>query len=431
VKKIAVLSYKFPPYNKVGARRWAKLSKYLSRMGYNVHVITANWPESGGSWDADVTAGENLIVNRWGTPVDALMRASGPVFGRLKFYVARMFLWSDEAYHYYYFNYRKIVAYLKQHEITLVIATGAPFSTNYFAAQLRKRHPEMKLIQDFRDMWTEEFYLEYPTIRKGSRLQKKIFAMEAVSLQHCDAVVSVTPGCTGRFRETAGKSGAADKPFVTVENGYDPEDARIFSEGDFPSDAFLRDGLNIAHFGTMDAGRDVEFYRFLKSLTDQIAGSSIRFRFVLFGHFNTDTRLLLEQLGLGDAVVFRQPLPPAETYRYMYFADVHLAVNDPVFFYAYGSKLFEAYMYRRAVLVISDKREGLNEFVWAAGTGYTTDNTGHANLEVFDAIVSDYGRLKAHGPFNPSYDYSRHSLPVLAKAYAGLIEQTINHSHQQ
>lgn len=41
VRRLLVITYHFPPDGSIGGQRWAGLSKYLARMGWEVHVVTA------------------------------------------------------------------------------------------------------------------------------------------------------------------------------------------------------------------------------------------------------------------------------------------------------------------------------------------------------------------------------------------------------
>jgi hypothetical protein len=43
-RRLLVITYHFPPDGSVGGQRWAGLSKYLARLGWEVHVITAAVP---------------------------------------------------------------------------------------------------------------------------------------------------------------------------------------------------------------------------------------------------------------------------------------------------------------------------------------------------------------------------------------------------
>lgn len=45
--RLLVITYHFPPDGSVGGQRWAGLSKYLTRLGWEVHVVTAAAAGSG------------------------------------------------------------------------------------------------------------------------------------------------------------------------------------------------------------------------------------------------------------------------------------------------------------------------------------------------------------------------------------------------
>jgi glycosyltransferase involved in cell wall biosynthesis len=42
VRRLLVITYHFPPDGAIGGQRWAGLSKYLARLGWEVHVVTAS-----------------------------------------------------------------------------------------------------------------------------------------------------------------------------------------------------------------------------------------------------------------------------------------------------------------------------------------------------------------------------------------------------
>ncbi len=44
IRRLLVITYHFPPDGSIGGQRWAGLSKYLARLGWEVHVITAAVP---------------------------------------------------------------------------------------------------------------------------------------------------------------------------------------------------------------------------------------------------------------------------------------------------------------------------------------------------------------------------------------------------
>src|SRR6266516_3628641 len=45
-RRLLIISYHFPPDGAIGGQRWAGLSKYLARLGWEVHIVTASAPGS-------------------------------------------------------------------------------------------------------------------------------------------------------------------------------------------------------------------------------------------------------------------------------------------------------------------------------------------------------------------------------------------------
>src|SRR5688500_11981835 len=40
-RRLLIITYHFPPDGAVGGQRWAGLSKYLARLGWEIHIVTA------------------------------------------------------------------------------------------------------------------------------------------------------------------------------------------------------------------------------------------------------------------------------------------------------------------------------------------------------------------------------------------------------
>src|SRR5512140_2628468 len=41
-RRLLIISYHFPPDGAIGGMRWAGISKYLARLGWEVHILTAS-----------------------------------------------------------------------------------------------------------------------------------------------------------------------------------------------------------------------------------------------------------------------------------------------------------------------------------------------------------------------------------------------------
>ena len=46
MKKVLIITYYWPPSGGAGVQRWVKLTKYLSKLNIEVHVLTVNEKEA-------------------------------------------------------------------------------------------------------------------------------------------------------------------------------------------------------------------------------------------------------------------------------------------------------------------------------------------------------------------------------------------------
>src|SRR4030042_3229476 len=156
--QVLLIAYKFPPYAGVGCFRWSKLSKYLAKMGYTIHVVTVKWDKMGNdTYMQDVTH-PNIIIHRIPSLYPHNLkykRYKNTTIGRFKrviklgfFKIFDVFWYEDEA---QYWG-RSLLPYCKKlindHQIHTVIATGHPFMANYWASKLKQGLPQITLIQD-------------------------------------------------------------------------------------------------------------------------------------------------------------------------------------------------------------------------------------------------------------------------------------------
>ena len=56
-----VISFLFPPFKRVGGRRWAKHCKYFEKENINYHVLAGNFTGTS-PWDEDVKLFEDRIT---------------------------------------------------------------------------------------------------------------------------------------------------------------------------------------------------------------------------------------------------------------------------------------------------------------------------------------------------------------------------------
>ena len=195
-RPLLLIAYKFPPYAGVGGFRWAKLSKYLARLGHEVHVVTVPWPAYGPNTLMADAAEPGVTVHpipsgsphrfrhrplrgRW-TVGGTLCRAAG---------ARRALFYDDEAQRWG----RHLVRLLRAADRRARASTsrwppGIRFRPTAGRRELKRRRPGLKLIQDFRDPWADNPFRSLPR-----RRAQRIRAWQRDAVAAADAVVSVTP----------------------------------------------------------------------------------------------------------------------------------------------------------------------------------------------------------------------------------------------
>ena len=166
--KILLIAFKFPPFPGVGASRWSKLSKYLAKKGHEIYVLTVPWTISGSSSLIEDVIHQNIHVHRIksGYIHNVYYKDFGNVLlnwlkVKILYLLNRFFYWDDEAQNWGRYLLPAAKKLIQENNIKVIVATGAPFEANYWAAMLKKEMQDIFLIQDFRDPWAQNPFKKY------------------------------------------------------------------------------------------------------------------------------------------------------------------------------------------------------------------------------------------------------------------------------
>ena len=187
--KILLISYYFPPYKKVGGRRWAKHCKYLIRLGIETHVLSCQFPDSTSSWDKDVLEYEKFVtrikVPELKTPY---FKKTLPTTTAQKIFW-KLSLWSHKVKKVfsntapkisentapYFFKAASLI--IEKESVNTVILSIGPYKYSEVMVPLKLKFPIVKFILDDRDYWNEEFEkLSIKEQIKEKEFQKKVIS---------------------------------------------------------------------------------------------------------------------------------------------------------------------------------------------------------------------------------------------------------------
>lgn len=225
---VLVLAYYFPPMGLSGVQRTTKFIKYLSDLGWHVHVV-ATGPTAYYAHDDSLLQdfeGRNVTIHRTaGTDASSLI--AGGTSSTIKMpreFIRKVFSrisnllfvpdnkkgWSKHALE----VARQVVA---NQAIDVIYVSGPPFSTMIAGAQLAEE-TGIPFIVDYRDLWYGNQFTVYPTPWHAHRNK----SLEYSVLTHANRIT-----VTNRRMKEALIASYPHLKFddvVIVPHGYDPDD---------------------------------------------------------------------------------------------------------------------------------------------------------------------------------------------------------------
>lgn len=366
---ILLIAFKYPPYAGVGGFRWSKLSKYLAKMGYIVHVVTVHWEINGPNTLMDDVNHSNIIIHRIssGYPHNFKYRSYPKtkygdvkrVFRYLVLKAVNTIGYEDEAHNWG----RYLLPYCKQlideENITTVIATGHPFMANYWAAQLKKDVPEIHLIQDFRDPWVQS--PTYHQSKKKCHIRKAVEYMN-FSLEYADVCVCVTNGLIDEYKKYYNQ-----KKYALITNGYDDETLQNVVSSELSLNKKPRN-IYITHIGSVTNGRDHMLDRLFEALVDH--DNTI---FCFAGYVPERSLKLYKKLSEEQRIIDFGVLSPEDALSLVQQSDIALHLNADIVPYLVSTKVYEYAALGRPILSINGGGEIdtlLSENQWGVSINY-------------------------------------------------------------
>lgn len=412
MNRVLIITYYWPPGAGAGVQRWLKFSKYLPLHGWEPVILTvdpafAQYPSLDESLLHDIP--ENIKIVR--TPARNYFRFAGrdrsqipsagfASEGRKSFlsYIMRFargnFFIPDPRRGWNPYAFREACKLIEKENITRVITSSPPHSTQLIGLKLKKKYPHIKWIADLRDPWTDiyyykEFFHTYPARLLDRHYEKSV-------LRKADNIITV--GDRLKIMLSSKVNTAEAKTYV-VTNGYDDEDFKNLK----PSEPEI---FTISYIGTLSPAYPLKgFAEAVKKLTD--SGRKIRIRFV--GTISsTQKRTILENVP-EEFLYFIPYVSHTEAVKHMISSSALLLIipdhqgNRCIL----TGKLFEYIASGKPVLCLGPADGDAALVLEMTGAGITT---GYKETNTIARIISDFMEKK----FIPSKEkteiFSRYNL---------------------
>jgi glycosyltransferase involved in cell wall biosynthesis len=343
MNKVLLIAYHFPPLGGGGVFRTLKFTKYLPEFGYQPHVLTVMNPMY--RIKDPTLIGEippSAKVYRTFSFEQSILRAPRRLLGiNLKwFYVP------DENIGWLPSAVRQGEKIIKKANIDIVYAT-APIFTSFLIGFLLKRKTGKPLVVDYRDPWTQNIFLEYP-----SKLHRRIDdKLEKFVLETTDHVIVTSDPMKHRLVEkypfTKGK-------IDTITNGFDPED---FKNLTVKKD---KEKFVIVYTGSLYGRRTGEkFFMAFRELIEANPELETKIQVLITGLISKQDAFCIEKFGLKNVIKLLGYRSHKESLSLMANADVLLLImsleevcNAKIGTLTIPGKVFEYLGVKRPILAI-------------------------------------------------------------------------------
>jgi len=242
-KKVLFISYLYPPIGGGGVQRSLKFVKYLSRMDWDITIVTVD----GNVYDVydyslmDEAQPENTTIIRASlqnlkknnsknvshnttniASSDSISSSRSKILKQYLRWMKQLAFQSihiipDPSFNWYFPALKAIRKIAKNTKFDIIYSTTLPIVSHFIAMRLKK-NLNIPWVADFRDLWTDNYYGHY--LLPSKKVIDNFF--EKRLLSYADLVIGATPKLVENL-----KSKCSNAKVVLLTNGFDFEEYQV------------------------------------------------------------------------------------------------------------------------------------------------------------------------------------------------------------
>lgn len=391
-KKVLIVSYFFPPYPKVGGRRWAKFAKYLNRDGFDTHILCITYNQDSESpWNKDVEEYEEKVhrirkdfIRPYylkGLPKNLFQKIRWKWSLYVELFKKKRFggIYNEQVVK----NARELKSkaseLINKYRYNVVIVTGGPFIVPYEITQLKEKFNTVKFIVDIRDPWTAGMKSKLTPKQLLIELQK-----EKATYQKADIVTT----CSEFIIDDIKSRMPMSNKLFHLKHAFDKEDFDIEANLD-------RKGKNpgvikMIYAGSLYTGMEKEIGKLIDFVKFLLSQNSIP-KVELFC-FTKDYSNLIRNSGVDQYFKYREIVSPRALSMIMAKTDLILQLrpkSEEGWENFLSSKFYELLYYRKPILYFGPTST-VEHFLENNKLGIWIDS--YSNNTDFDKVLNDLNK---------------------------------------
>lgn len=274
--------------------------------------------------------------------------------------------------------------YIQKEGIKNLIVSGPPSSLHLAGALIKSELPWLRLIQDYRDPWTNDPVASLKNI-KSFESRIAILGDESLALSVADHIVVVTKQMKNELQNIF----SIDPEKVNlIPNGYDRDDYRNLGE---LKSRCVQKKIKVAYFGYLglnESGRLLALNLIGQVLDSMPNGLGDRFEFYLYSDLPEFYFSTSKSSTLRKSVKCLTMLPPNDLMMALMQADICLSINRQEDGYAIASKVYDYIGAKKPILQVAPPGEA-SSFLSNAGQ-YVFNYNFEQALHVLQKVLRDY-----------------------------------------
>lgn len=330
MKKILIITYYWPPAGGPGVQRWLKFTKYLPQFGYQPHVYypeNPSYPIIDESLINEIHPDVQLVPHKIWEPYQLAeklnpknkayksghfeKKENQSFLSRLSVFIRGNFFIPDARVAWVKPSVNFLNDYIVREGIETIITSGPPHSLHLIGLNMKKKHPNLHWIADFRDPWTQiSYHKELKLTRWAAERHENL---ERYVMQNADLILATSYADGENFRQL----GAQKVEVIT--NGFDP-----LPEQQHEKTAHF----NLTYSGGLEMLRNpVNLWQAIANLIKKDPTLKNNLRINFYGSLAQDVKQTLVNIGINDIIYDHGYVSHGESLKAIQHANILLLTN--------------------------------------------------------------------------------------------------------